>query len=236
MTWQNSERLFDRLEVLDDTQPRRGAFNMALDEVLLHGLAETSLLRIYRWARPAVSFGYFEAWGPLAADYPACELVRRWTGGGVVEHGQDVTYSLLLPRAHPLTNLPAGESYRLIHNALLAAILEMGWTNVSLCEGSSMHEASESRACFVNPVRYDLISGERKISGAAQRRTRQGLLHQGSVQHPQGVPSHPGSFPGVLAQALALQPKQRFLTLDEQAAAANLSLKKYASAEWMRRV
>ena len=236
MAWQNSEKLFDRLEVLDDTQPQSGAFNMALDEVLLHGLAETSLLRIYRWARPAISFGYFEAWEPLAEGYPARELVRRWTGGGVVEHGQDVTYSLLLPRIHPLTNLPAGESYRLIHGALLAAIIEMGWTNASLCEISSPPKASGTRACFVNPVRYDLISDGHKISGAAQRRTRQGLLHQGSVQNPEGTPLDPGFFPKVLAEALALQPRQRFLTLDEQATAADLSFRKYASAGWMRRV
>jgi lipoate-protein ligase A len=36
--------------------------------------------------------------------------------------------------------------------------------------------------CFANPVRADVMMDGRKIAGAAQRRTRRGLLQQGSIQ------------------------------------------------------
>ena len=37
--------------------------------------------------------------------------------------------------------------------------------------------------CFANPVRADVMMDGRKIAGAAQRRTRRGLLQQGSIQN-----------------------------------------------------
>jgi lipoate-protein ligase A len=40
----------------------------------------------------------------------------------------------------------------------------------------------QSAACFENPVSDDLLHGGQKVGGAGQRRTRQGLLHQGSLQ------------------------------------------------------
>ena len=200
MTGENTAPLFEGLEVMDDRVPHGGAFNMALDEVLLQSLSETPLLRIYRWAHAAVSFGYFEAWEPLASEYPSGELVRRWTGGGVVEHGQDVTYSLLLPRTHLLTNLAAGVSYQFIHARLLRAMNVMGCANVEVSDGASYHPAS--RACFAKPVRYDLLSNGQKISGAAQRRTRRGLLHQGRIQNLGGHSISPELLAEVLPPTL----------------------------------
>ena len=84
------------LEVIDDL-PHGAPLNMAIDEVLLRH-ARMPLLRLYRWERPAISFGYF---GVAAQILPQCgprEAVRRWTGGGVVWHGEDLTYSLVVPR------------------------------------------------------------------------------------------------------------------------------------------
>ena len=83
--------------LLDDEPPRPAALNMARDEVLLDGLAvaeNVSVLRVYRWERPAVSFGYFEPWAAVAAGFgDGRELVRRWTGGRIVEHGAAVAWT-----------------------------------------------------------------------------------------------------------------------------------------------
>src|SRR5690606_32649995 len=35
--------------------------------------------------------------------------------------------------------------------------------------------------CMAKPTQYDVMLGERKIAGAAQRRRKQGYLHQGSI-------------------------------------------------------
>ena len=155
--------LFDRLEVMDDTQPHEGTLNMALDEVLLVNVGLTPLLRIYRWSKPAVSFGYFEPCKPVMLSHPEHEPVRRWTGGGVVRHEHDVTYSLLVPRLHPMMNLPAGESYRLIHEALRLGLHALGSAPISLVQQDLKNQQVGSQVCFEMPVRHDLVSGERKI-------------------------------------------------------------------------
>ena len=84
--------IFEELiEVLDE-EPHDGAMNMALDEVLLRGV-EVVTLRIYRWKRRAISFGYFGKVVDAEVFGGGREMVRRWTGGGRVEHGAELTAS-----------------------------------------------------------------------------------------------------------------------------------------------
>ena len=72
---------------------------MAVDEALLRHV-QTPLLRIYGWETACVSIGYFQKATVAPSDRP---FVRRYTGGGLVEHGRDLTYTLVLPADHPLT-------------------------------------------------------------------------------------------------------------------------------------
>lgn len=191
--------IFPRLWVLDDPSPRDGPCNMALDEALLRNLAKLdtepnarlplAILRVYHWERPSISFGYFGSADRVRANHPGQPLVRRWTGGGVVNHGESVdwTYSLIVPRELPLYTLPAMECYAAIHDALARALEQAGLLGTSLADaqrdpGSAHPHDIASGACFTRPVRADVFRHGRKIAGAAQRRTRAGLLHQGSVQ------------------------------------------------------
>src|SRR5580698_7976 len=89
--------LFETLEFRFDPEPRTAPLNMAMDEIILKKTS-APVLRIYRWLRPAVSFGCFEKFFTVEKMHPGRELVRRWTGGGVVLHGDDLTYSLMVPR------------------------------------------------------------------------------------------------------------------------------------------
>ena len=228
--------LFTRLEVLIDEPPHQGLYNMALDEVLLCSSLRLPLLRLYRWASPTVSFGYFEPWNPVAAQYPSRQMVRRWTGGGVVDHAQDWSYSLLLPRSERVTNLPAGTSYRWIHAKLRDAMTRAGFSNVVLHGELDVSPHNASHACFVNAVQYDLLAAGRKVSGAAQRRTRQGLLHQGSVQN---LPENRLGLQGLavwLPKILARETCGRSVLPDEDAAAHRLVTAKYATPAWLHRV
>ena len=234
MSLEDTTGLFESLEVLFDDQPRGAAYNMALDEVLLQGTLKLPLLRSYRWERASVSFGYFEPWWTVAECFPGYDLVRRWTGGGVVEHQHDWTYSLLIPRADPLTNLPAGESYRLIHASLRQALQTVGFDKVEFC--TEQNTDSVSRACFAKPVRHDLLLAGCKVSGAAQRRTRDGLLHQGSVnlamaQHAPTTERLVDAF----SHCLAIHCQHRTLRQDETATAAALAVSKYATHTWLHR-
>ncbi len=69
-----------------------GAINMARDEALLDGVrsgTSPATLRLYEWAAPTVSLGYFQPYAqyetlaPPAGELP---VVRRLTGGGAILH------------------------------------------------------------------------------------------------------------------------------------------------------
>ena len=214
--------LFDDLIAVLDTTPHDAALNMAIDETLLR-TASHAMLRLYRWARPAVSFGYFGKWSDAAAAGPGREIVRRWTGGGIVPHGGDLTFSLIVPRAHPFFAVSPRESYRAIHECVASAL-----GNASLAESSA---PQTSAACFENPVKHDVVVARKKVAGGAQRRTKCGLLHQGSIQVAEGS--------ALIGSALAAR-FSPYLTAIEigaeiRAESVRLSREKYATDAWTRR-
>jgi len=150
---------------------------MAVDEWLL-GITKTPVLRVYGWLGEWSSIGYFGKLSEAKASFPGIPCVRRWTGGGMVDHRADWTYTLVIPRGEKLTGLRGAESYRMIH-ALLAETLNAEGIGVRLSTGN---EETGASLCFENPVSHDLVSlAGRKLAGAGQRRTSHGLLHQGSV-------------------------------------------------------
>jgi len=129
-------------------------------------------------------------------NFPGLQWVRRWTGGGTVDHREDLTYTLVIPISHPLARARGAESYRLIHEALAGA-LEQAGVSARLSTGA---EETGAAACFENPVCHDLItSGSTKLAGAGQRRTKNGLLHQGSV----AIENAHGDFAPLLAAHLS---------------------------------
>src|ERR1700752_2708012 len=89
-------RLFDEVLVFCDADPSSAPLNMAIDEALLEFSLVPSV-RVYQWQRPALSFGYFGRFSDVSEFRGERDLVRRWTGGGIVLHGQDLTYSIILP-------------------------------------------------------------------------------------------------------------------------------------------
>ena len=170
--------LFQKLLVWRDSQARPGPENMAIDEWLMTQLGEVPILRQYQWSGDWVSLGYFQSLRSAKMIFgSASKYVRRWTGGGVVDHRDDATYSLMIPRSGQLASIGGSESYRQIHTALARCLLDRGHS----CELVFRDSASNSVACFDKPVEWDLLCQGEKIAGAGQRRTRQGILHQGSV-------------------------------------------------------
>lgn len=169
--------LFGKMLLWIDPEARSGPEAMAIDEWLLE-TAEVAVLRTYRWLGNWASIGYFGKIADARGHFPDVDIVRRWTGGGTVVHRDDWTYSLIVPRSEPLANLRGAESYGQIHKALAAAL----WVEKIGVRPSDEVEETGASLCFENPVPHDLVSEDgRKIAGAGQRRTRHGLLHQGSV-------------------------------------------------------
>lgn len=212
------------LEVFEDpARDRDGALNMALDEVLLRR-HPTPWLRFYGWQQPTQSIGYF---GKAPDDSTAGPWVRRWTGGGAVRHGgaADHTFALGVASGVPFSRLKAAESYQWIHLALVGALQGVG----SPCQlaAATSPGGTPGAACFTAPVAADVLAPDgRKLAGGAQRRTRTGFLHQGSVQSVEVLPERE------FAQRLAIQISYCPLPDEALAAAEHLADEKYRCPQW----
>jgi lipoate-protein ligase A len=156
------------------------AFNMAMDEALLQSmpLLQLPLLRFYSWTRQAASFGYFQKFSEVERLTQLRPLVRRPTGGGLVPHDADWTYCLTFPARHAWYGLAATESYRRVHEWIQSAFARLD-VPTELAAGARRAGPGQ---CFVGYEPSDVLWNGLKIAGAAQRRTRDGLLIQGSVQ------------------------------------------------------
>ena len=180
LPYNSSEILFPALDVYHDDDAHSAAMNMAIDEALLEGL-RVPAVRFYRWESPALSFGYFGRFADVASYQSERDLARRWTGGGIVFHGEDLTYSILIPANDAAFAESSMSIYEKIHRALCDALLASGLNPVvagvgdpGSCSATKASRAGISDAgysCFANPVRADIMIDGHKVAGAAQRRT-----------------------------------------------------------------
>ncbi len=217
------------------TGRRTAPENMAIDEALLTGSSGIGhpVLRFYGWTEPAASFGYFQKYADVERLTPLRPLVRRPTGGGIVPHDRDWTYSLVFPPNDPWYSIKAVESYQRIHEWIQGAFNENGLK--TLLAPAPRKEAIGQ--CFVGAERFDLLWKERKIAGAAQRRTRQGLLVQGSIQPPAGVERDGWlkQFCLIATKQWGVQWKGLELSAELLQAVGQLVEQKYGRAEYNRR-
>ena len=158
------------------------ARNMALDETLLENSPQIAqpILRFYSWSERAATFGYSQHFSELERVTHLRPLIRRPTGGGLVPHDSDWTYSLIFPPNHSWYALKAVESYERVHLWIRDVFQKIGVaTELSPCCKKEI-----PGQCFIGAEKSDVLWHGRKIAGAAQRRTKTGLLIQGSVQPP----------------------------------------------------
>ena len=167
------------------TGARLAAENMAVDEVLLQSVGSWNqpVLRFYSWSEPAATFGYFQKYKDVERMTTLRPLVRRPTGGGLVPHEADWTYSLAFPPSADWYDLKAVESYRAVHAWIKEAFARLGLAS----ELAPQRAPGQMGECFVGAEQFDVVWQNRKIAGAAQRRTKAGLLIQGSIQPPAGI-------------------------------------------------
>ncbi len=214
---------------------------MALDETLAQHPMTEPVLRFYHWTEgPAVTFGYSQFWDFVRRQTPpqAGPLCRRPTGGGVVYHGQDITFSLLFSsqRPHPK------EIYAALHGAIERA-LEQTASLHSRRQGQvpaaayAPAQGGSASGCFVNPVEDDLLCNGQKILGGAIRCFGTKVLYQGSLQCA-GARSNPALRRAVAQGAAAfLAQTWRPCAISEPilAAARSLAQSQYAGAAWNKK-
>lgn len=242
--------------------PALGAWNMAVDEALLRFVedgASPPTLRLYEWSSPTISLGYFQPLdstpnlgqgadvAPFSGKLP---VVRRLTGGGAILHDLELTYSLILPLGHPLLSNGPNAVYEKMHDAVIAALGELG---VAAWRGCRTDDSTAARGpffCFARRHCFDVLVGQEKIAGSAQRRTRRGFLQHGSIilgsrfedqpaaktrlEATEAVAALRVSLPKALTQSCEVEFEESVLNELEGNRAAAL-VRKYEGDAWTRR-
>ena len=212
---------------------------MALDEALAKSKPDAFCLRFFRWRGPGATFGYAQRIAEVERALPpelARACTRRPTGGGVVPHVDDLTFSCVFPAAGVLRPT---DIYRRLHAAILAG-LRGTVPDARLAEiggrGAPRGPGGASQ-CFVEPVALDILTAAGKILGGAIRRYGETVMYQGSLQLP-GARRRAPELEGALAAALAEAWQLRWARQDVDPAVRTTAAEreaKYRSAEWIRR-
>lgn len=214
------KKTFAQILFWDDPCLRTPAEQMACDEALT-GITKAPVLRTYRWAEPAVTFGYSQRLQNIQNLARGRSVMRRWTGGGTVFHGDELTLGLAIPASGAFTHLTSTQIYQTIHEAFLPAIREI----LPEAKLVALEDCRCGPVCFESPVAHDIVAGPRKILGGALRRSRGGTLYQGSL--------HADISPLALAEALAdsVYPIQNLPALEKSA--ATLVSQRYGDPTWL---
>ncbi|ACC98896.1 Biotin/lipoate A/B protein ligase [Elusimicrobium minutum Pei191] len=167
--------------------------HMAYDELLASSLPKDKnqvFLRFYNWgenAAKAMTFGYAQFFSDIQKEssFKTCkDVTRRPTGGGVVYHNCDLTFSLVFRSEIKRVQ----ELYDNIHGAINKhlAVEEKGLSVSKEESATALYAPSVdggANACFSNPVKSDILNSEgNKILGGAIRRWDNIVLYQGSLQ------------------------------------------------------
>ncbi len=171
-----------------ETKPCSAEENMRLDAELLKNLGnqEEPILHLYEWEKGSITFGYFAKPEKLLdmkeVKKRGIDLARRPTGGGVVFHLWDLAFSILVPAKSPLFSENTLENYNLVNRLVKTVVEEVISGEMHLSpEDAPVKDENCSFFCMARPTKYDVIFQGRKIAGAAQRKTKDGFLHQGTI-------------------------------------------------------
>ena len=207
--------------VLEDS-PRSGLENMEIDTQLLLGASDGSFLRsigagcglaplvvrFYYWSEPTLSLGNFQSIQQLSesTDTQGHEglgrlaWVQRKTGGGAILHDREITYSIVVPSGNSTIELASkGHSerlYRSVHESVVDGLRQMGiqagLSESCTCSAAKIGKLGEPFLCFHRRTPVDVLVGEHKVLGSAQRRGKSGLLQHGSL-----LLAHSAAYPSL---------------------------------------
>lgn len=162
---------------IEQSGPKSAEWNMEADRKRLED--PVPCLRFYEWETPSVTYGYFLDPADYFKPNAPLNFAKRPTGGGVIIHLDDLAFSLVVPASHPFYALNSLQSYQMINSLVLEAIQKVIPEKIYLQE--DLPEAPRGGFCMAKPTKYDLLLEGKKVGGAAQRKTKKGLLHQCSL-------------------------------------------------------
>ena len=162
--------------------------NMRRDGALLGAAhadaAREPVLRLYRFAPPGITLGHAQD-PEIVLDLARCDRdgvtwAVRPTGGRAIFHDQEVTYAFAAPLAHRDGTGSIAETYARLSSLIVRSLARLG-VPASLAPGVRGARPGSAAGCFASTARHEIVIGDRKLAGSAQRRTARALLQQGSV-------------------------------------------------------
>lgn len=216
---------------------------MAADEMLCASNAAAYILRFFSWAAPGITYGYSQRrlqveTAVRIAGSSIKDIVRRPTGGGIVFHEDDVTFSFIFPSPELL--FEPHKTYERLHTAINRKYRECG-EDFTLMSGKTESYAvnSPAMACFSKPVTLDILYNNKKVLGGALRKTGTKMLYQGSFQFP-GARKRQAFHKRVISSALAEEFKIEWKTAhfseEMSEELQKLATGKYRTKEWNSRI
>lgn len=163
--------------------------HMETDQHLLNNIAfhNQPILRFYDWQEPSATYGYFinpyDYLDKEELQKTGLNLARRPTGGGIVFHLTDLAFSILIPASFPAFSTNTLENYAFVNSIVSQAIVKFkkGISTQLLANDIQCGSTDGCHFCMAKPTIYDVMVDGKKVGGAAQRRTKNGFLHQGTI-------------------------------------------------------
>jgi len=225
-----------------ETHPYDAYEQMAADEVVCDTRPCPYTLRFYDWSGAGITFGYSQRAAAVRAglgpERAALPLVRRPTGGGVVFHESDLTFSFVFPQ--PGAYFEPAAAYDRLHRAIAGAYAEAGVPFELLAAKTPDYRTNDPvMHCFNKPVNLDILYNGKKVLGGALRKFGDNMLYQASFQAPDARTNqgfHRKLIIKAVGEEFALSWRCAGFPERDKAAVKSLAASKYASREWNERI
>ena len=201
---------------------------MALDEMIFCRYIEDGIpvLRVYSWEAPSITYGISQH-PENEINLEQCkrdgvQIAQRITGGGVLFHHNEITYSLVCSKEDAGEDKNVFVSYRQICAFLIYFYESLGLNACFALEADDFKNKSlPHKLCSASHEKFDIVIGGRKIGGNAQKRSRQVIFQHGSIplkinwglvrQYVPALPMNISSQVTSLAEELSILPERLIL-------------------------
>lgn len=168
--------------------PAGAEYNMSLDrEIFSRYLKDRRpVLRLYGWSGPSFTYGISQTPENII-NLSACAsdgigVAARMTGGGVLFHNDEITYSFVCSKSDIGEPQGVFVSYRQICSFLVRFYESIGLkASFALQDKGFNDRCAPSELCSASFEKYDIVISGRKIGGNAQKRSREVIFQHGSI-------------------------------------------------------
>ncbi|MDP2912724.1 MAG: lipoate--protein ligase family protein, partial [Candidatus Omnitrophota bacterium] len=170
------------------SHPGSAAYNMALDEKIFHRymIEGIPVFRVYGWSAPSFTYGVSQS-PESKIDMAKCgadniQIAKRMTGGGVLFHDDEITYSIVCGKGDIGEPDNVLVSYRKICAFLISFYKSLGLEASFALEAEDFkNRCAPHELCSASREKYDIIINSKKIGGNAQKRKSRAVFQHGSI-------------------------------------------------------